>query len=347
MALFSRRKSATTKGDPIESFWSWWQDSGGQMVAAAIGRKEPLSVVPDIAQHVKAIDAGLDWELGSGLHAEHVLVVTAAGKPELRSTARRWLRSAPPPDQTWEYADLRRPAPGGALTLEDGPHIPVSEAWVAIETDPNAAAVHVGLHHEAFDAIDERQRQIVTFLILDAVLGEEMVETWLGAIEVLTDRPDEARPISDLLGAVAAFAREYVDEDGNPSWALLEGQTSDGQRLVASIEIPLRPMRLPHLDTHVGMAVAFDPVRDDGLPETPALDALRELEDHLSARIGDSGRLLAHETSRGTRLFHFYVDGTTPAGEQLRVAAGGWHHGRVGLDIAADPAWERVSHLRG
>ena len=63
--------------------------------------------------------------------------------------------------------------------------------------------------------VDVQRR--VTFLILDLVLGEEMVETWVGAIDTL-DRP--YRPTSadrrTLLPAVAAFAAEHTLEDGSP-----------------------------------------------------------------------------------------------------------------------------------
>jgi hypothetical protein len=45
-------------------------------------------------------------------------------------------------------------------------------------------------------------------------------------------------------------------------------------------------------------------------------------------------------------VLHCYVDGTTPAAEQLRAAVGGWQQGRVRVDATADPGWDRVRHLR-
>ena len=77
------------------------------------------------------------------------------------------------------------------------------------------------------------------------------------------------------------------------------------------------------------------------------LDELRPFEDHLTDRLGGSGNLLAHETSAGTSVLHYYVDGTTPAGEQLKAAITGWPHGQVTVATPKDPAWDNVSHLSG
>jgi len=339
MAFFKRRNG----GDPIGAFWSWWSDTGASLVTGAIARQNPESIVGELSKRLGEIDKGLDWELGPGLHAENVLIVTAAGDPERRAVARRWLRGAPPSDPVWEYADLRRPAPDAVLQLAGAPAMTVTDAVVTIEPDTASAAVHVGVHHPAFPELTENLQRTATFLLLDAVLGEELVETWIGAIDTLIGRPAEAVPIDALLPAVAAFAAGHSAADGTPMWRLLESRSDDGTRIVASAEIPLRPIRLPHLDTHVGVSVRFD---EAGLPVPAALDQLRFLEDHLSARLGDSGRLLAHETSSGARLFHFYVDGRTPAADQLQAAVTGWEHGPVELSVTPDAAWEQVGHLR-
>ena len=44
------------------------------------------------------------------------------------------------------------------------------------------ASVDVSVHHPAFADLDEQQRDLATYLMLDQMLGEEAVETWLGEI---------------------------------------------------------------------------------------------------------------------------------------------------------------------
>jgi len=344
MPIFKRRRRTVVEADPIGAFWSWWSASGAAVVADSIARKEPTETSGLLTERIAEIHPDLEWELGPGLHAEHVLIVTAAGNPTHRAVARRWLRAAPPSDQTWEYADLRRPGPAFTIRFDGLPPIPVDEAVVSVE--PDAASIHVGVHHPVFPQLPIDVQRRVTFLILDLVLGEEMVETWVGAIETLTSVPDDARPIEALLPEVAGFASEHTLEDGSPAWKMLEG-TRDGHRLIATAEYPLRSIRRPHLDTHAAVSIGYPVVREDGLPEAEMLDELRSFEDHLTDRLGGSGNLLAHETSAGTRILHYYTDGTTPAGAQLKAATTGWPHGAVTVTTTPDPAWHNVSHLAG
>ncbi len=342
MPIFKRRRRSAANAEPIGAFWSWWIDSGAALVADAIARDEPTEMSAVLFERIGRIHAYLEWELGPGLHAEHVLIVTAAGNPSLRAIARRWLRAAPPSDQTWEYADLRRPGPASTIRFDGLPPIPIDAAVVSVEAD--ASTIHVGVHHPSFPELPIDVQRRVTFLMLDLMLGEEMVETWVGAIDTLTSVPDDSKPIETLLPAVAAFAAEHTLEDGSPAWKMLEG-TRGGHRLIATAEYPLRSIRRPHLDTHAAVSIGYPVRRDDGLPESDMLDELRQFEDHLTDRLGGSGNLLAHETSAGTRTLHYYVDGTTPAGEQLRAAVNGWPHGRVTVSVSPDPAWHNVSHL--
>jgi hypothetical protein len=93
--------------------------------------------------------------------------------------------------------------------------------------------------------------------------------------------------------------------------------------------------------------VPFNDPTEQGLPGDGSLVPLREFEDHLNARLGDSGRIVAHETHGGVRLMHVYVDGSTPAVEQLRPAITGWDQGKVSLTTEPDPGWVHVQHLRG
>ncbi|GAA3140660.1 hypothetical protein JOF29_000462 [Kribbella aluminosa] len=344
MPIFKRRRRNAVEADPIGAFWSWWTTTGAGLVADAVARREPSATNADLTERLGRIHPELEWELGRGLHAEHVLIVTAAGNPAHRAVARRWLRAAPPSDQVWEYADLRRPGPAVTIQFEGLPPVPIEESVVSIE--PDSASVHVGVHHPAFASLSVDAQQRVTFLILDLVLGEEMVETWVGAIEALADAPADGVPVMELLPAVAGFAAEHTLEDGSPAWKMLEG-TRDGQRVIATAEYPLRSIRRPHLDTHVEVSIRYPVVREDGLPESEMLDELRAFEDHLTDRLGGSGNLLAHETSGGVRILHYYTDGSTPADAQLQAATTGWPHGKVAVTTTLDPGWQNVSHLAG
>jgi hypothetical protein len=126
----------------------------------------------------------------------------------------------------------------------------------------------------------------------------------------------------------------------------MEGSTQDGKRVLAGAQIPLRAATAPHLDTYVAVRVPYSDRTPDDLPTDESLTPLQNFGDHLSSRLGASGRLVAHETHGGVRILHLYVDGSTPAVEQLRPVIAGWDQGQVSMTAIPDPGWQHVQHLR-
>ncbi|GAB4083049.1 DUF695 domain-containing protein [Modestobacter muralis] len=347
MALFRRRPADPTSG--IAGFWAWWAAGGAAHCAGAIaaGRAESLADV--LGPAVEAVHRELSWELGPGGVGEHVLVVTAAGDPALRSVARRWLLAAPAPDAVWEYADSRPVEQQldwglsvGGRTVDAAD---VVATWARTGRQPE---LDVALHHPALAALPEGTRGELTFLLLDHALGETAVETWVGAIDTLvrppSDRDDAA--VGDL-AALRAAVQELAAEVGEDAWALLEATTAGGQPVLAAARQPLRAATAPHLDRHVRVELPYTDLTDGGLPGPASLEPLREHQDDLGARLGADGRVVAHETSGGVRTLHVYVDATTGAADRVQEVVAGWPQGRPRTTVQADPGWQAVRHLRG
>lgn len=351
MALFRRQdpRSAEATAAPASSaiaeFWAWWHAGGSAQTAAALVDGDPHRMVRPIGSRVHAIHPELAWELAAGKAARYLLVVSPEGDPELRGTARRWLHAAPPPDQTWEYADARQPAPslaeirlginGHELALAD---IVVTARRVGYRFD-------LVMHHPLFSELPHETRMQICFLALDTAIGERDVETWLGDITAAEVRPLDAFALEHVRGLVESLAAEATDELGQPTWVMLQGERPEGP-VLALAQVPLSATVAPELDLHLGLTVPFAPGTADGLPTDEALQRLRDFEDHLTERLGESGRLVAHETCAGVRILHFYVDSTRPGIGVLRAAIAGWPDGEVQVEAAPDPAWRAVHHLR-
>lgn len=353
MALFRRRPrsgapDATAALESISRFWSWWHATGADQIAQAIESSTVEAMAPAIAEQVAAIDADLSWELspGNGL-SRHLLVVSPGGNPALRATARRWLLAAPAPDDVWSYADSRQPvADLAAMTLRlEDTEIAPSEVEVAARV--TGAGFDATLYHPAFASLAEPQRLQAAFLVLDWVLGENAVETWVHEISTTTVKPLDPIPALGLRTVVDHLQTEYTDDDGNPAWAMLTGTADDGAPVIAMAQVPLRASTAPHFDTCVRVVVPFTDQTPEGLPGPDSLAELRGFEDHLTHRLGSSGRLVVHQTHGGVRLLSYYVDRATPAADQLRAAVSGWRQGRVEVTAQHDPSWELVAHLRG
>lgn len=328
----------------ISNFWRWWANGGSRRSAAAIESGDARRVVPELTSLIESIDPGLSWEFVASRGAgPHRLTVTAAGIPELRGVARRWLARAPRRSSEWSFGDLREPVRGRAMYFRDR-RLSFDEAEVVVDVGLSQADVTV--HHPGFAGLQGADAGIAAYLLLDAICGEAVVEMWVGLIRANAIAPgDDAVPLSAIPEVLRELAQDNVDETGYPAWQILHGDTPWGP-MVAVVRVPLVALSAPEFDRHVALRVPYTDVEDGGWPGADSLPGLRDLEDHLTDRIGVNGECVGAESCDGRRLLHFYVDSTTPAHEQLRVAASGWEQGEVTMTVTDDPGWRKVEHLR-
>lgn len=334
--------NAPDRGDvsrsPIAEFWRWWSDIGEALLTAAITDNDFGDVPDQITAKVGAIHPDLQWETSAGRSSEHVLCVTAAGVPELRALAERWLRSAPAANETWEFAAARRRDASVLNAMLDfsGTQIELKLARVGIEIDDDRQLLDVSVFHPAFKSLGEDASGRVVFLLLDWLLGEDDVERWLGGIDIVSDDPQGSVPLDSLLDAVDGMAARPLEGD----WYLAESTTATGSRLIISARRPLRWIDHPLLDLHTEIRCRFSPQRDDGLPSPEALDVLSDYEDGLLEAVGHRGLLVACETFDGQRVFHVYTDSEDQNSRDIIDT----YRGAVKAvkKHFIDPSWKRV-----
>jgi hypothetical protein len=324
--------------DPIVDFWMWWPSVRPRLTAGLEAGDGGMPLVDEISARVKAINPKLDWELGKGSVASHDFTLSPVGDSALRATAARWLALAPPPDDTWEFHDARQPNPAfehARLQIADA-ELALGDLRFGVTTHEHA--VNVVVHHPAFVTLPEQVRTQIAFLSLDWALGEHDVEVWVGTDTADTGAPLDPSTVDELRTTVSTVAAHHEP----PQWVLLSGQAPDGHPVVASAQVPLRAARWPRFDTHVALALPFAD-RGNGLPTDEALDALRAFEDSLVPTLGGDGDLLAHETGKGVRTLHYYVDGATDLPVYLADAASSWRRGRATKTY--DPQLAGIRHL--
>lgn len=241
---------------------------------------------------------------------------------------------------------MRLPSAGLDWVFDFAGHQVDGESVLAdAHVDSAHALIDVAIFHPNFPNMTQDQRNQLTFLLLDNALGEEAVETWIGEVSSSLTRPSGGINLTQLAQLVAQLGQDSTDEDGKLHWVLMSGTNGDGREVLAAAQKSLRPMTSPQFDTHVSIELPFSNPLPSGMPDPDALDRLRVMQDHLEARLEGSGRAVAHETCDGVRLLHFYVDGSTPAAEQLRAALSGWTDGNAGLEVQLDPEWAATRHL--
>lgn len=219
MGLFRRSPAQLRAREDaaVADFWSWWANGGHDQAAALFDSTERTP--QDLDAFGKAVSRkidplGLAFETGPGRVARHVLVLTAAGDPDLRDLAQRWLAAAPAPDDAFEYAAYRQAVPDPSGTTLRYGDTDVDLASMTVVPQVDGRVVHVSVGHPAFaDAPDEVRGQ-VTFLFLDALLGEEAVEEGIGAVTWTAHPTPGAVPMLGLPAIVAA-ARAGLPESDN------------------------------------------------------------------------------------------------------------------------------------
>lgn len=344
MRLFGRKSEPVEPATMIADFWTWWADARSR-VDVLVETEDAAALDELIGPAVTALDPSLTWEIAPGKAAVHALVVSAAGNPELRSFAHRWALAAPPADEFWEFRPSRqanRQALDRAIDV-GGHEFRLDRMVLGLRVPPGSPRVDVSAFHPIFVDIDDESRMETTLLALDLLLGEDEVARWVGDIVAAEFEPIDAIPAMHLPAVVADVAEGFKDEQ----WALLEGQTADGGRLVAAALYPLHPVDYPLFDQHIAITLPYKHADEDGLPTGTSVEALRGFEERLNALVGEPGSavLAAHLSVGRTRVFHVYADPTGRAAHNAKDLVATWKEGRPRIDVADDPSWSAVAHF--
>ena len=201
----------------IAAFWAWWSDGGAERTQEFVAGEVEHDLAAEIAPLVAAIHPGLQWELALGERSRHTFVVTAAGDPALRATARAWLRAAPAPTVLWGYDDLRRPRLDVADSVFEFAGHRVAMGDFVVAAHLRDTSIDVGVHHPVFLDVGDNEAAQLTYLALDGFLGEEAVETWLGEVTWPAERPLDGFPLQHLPGWSPTLRRAFAGRTASHS----------------------------------------------------------------------------------------------------------------------------------
>jgi hypothetical protein len=206
MRLFRRKNAAADPPDPrtawpeqpvpddpaaaADAFWHGWFELL-PMVSAALGEGELHRVEHELCRLVEALHPRLHFSLERGRQAIYALVVTGQEDPEVRPFTDAWRAAAPPDDAIWEYHDSVPPVPDPTeVTVNLGEHrIALADVRVVVQVDDDEHVVDVAVFHPRFGDLDAAIRQTMTFLPLDATLGERLAAERLRRVETAEAEP--------------------------------------------------------------------------------------------------------------------------------------------------------------
>ncbi|HEY0452325.1 MAG TPA: hypothetical protein VGD70_24660 [Actinophytocola sp.] len=177
-------------------------------VAAALGDREPGRVENQLCQLVADLHPDLHFALERGQRAIYALVVSGQEDPRLRPFTDAWKAAAPPEDAIWEYHDAVPPVPDPTLvTVNLGAHrIRLADVRVVAQVDAAEGVVDVAVHHPTMAELEPAARSAMTYLPLDAALGERLAAERLRRVETADAAPADTIGLLELRELVHELA---------------------------------------------------------------------------------------------------------------------------------------------
>ncbi|WP_018682139.1 hypothetical protein [Actinokineospora enzanensis] len=195
----ARPEQRPSAQESAERFWARWHELLPD-IAAALGDREPHRVESRLCDLVADVHPDLHFSLDRGTRAIYALVVSGQEDPALRPYTDAWKAAAPPDDALWEFHDSVPPVPDPTgVTVNLGPHrVVLADVRVHAQVDAAAGVVDVAVHHPVLAELDTAARAALTFLPLDATLGERLAAARLRRVEPALELPADTIDLLEL-----------------------------------------------------------------------------------------------------------------------------------------------------
>lgn len=197
---------ATEAATRADTFWRRWDELLPE-ISSALGDSAPHRVDHPVALALAEVHPGLHFSIERGTEAIYALVVSAQGDSELRVYTDAWMAAAPKSDALWEYHDAIPPVPDPTQVVVNlrGRSFPLADVRVAPQIDAAEGLVDVAVYHPGLTGLDDAAKQALTFLPLDATLGERLAADRIGRVETAELQPQGSMGLLEFRALVQEF----------------------------------------------------------------------------------------------------------------------------------------------
>ncbi len=175
-------------------FWAWFQKNSDRLFQF---ERDQDRVFDDLAAALQRVNPHLTFEFGPVLDGRREFVVSAGGIHEAFPAVRA-LTSAAPSLSTWQIIPFRQPKSLG-LTVHFG-DTKLGADDIYFEHEPDGDRIGLRLHVRGYGPETEEVLGQAAFILLDNALGEYVVETRVGYIDLqpLPEPPDDLEPFGNI-----------------------------------------------------------------------------------------------------------------------------------------------------
>lgn len=317
----------------IEDFWEWWNGGGRAELETAIAGEGSDDIADTISGLVADIHPSLEWQLAPGLSARHALALSGGGLGTLRIMTQQWVESGPPADADWEFHGARIPVEPPPMSIGDVELDPATIRWIA-EPDSVYEQLNLTFSMDGFHDLDDEGRMQAVLTYLDAVLGEDDSETWVGIIDPADEPPRGGQPLDALASRVAEYSQTTTGE----GWEVVESEQY-GAYSIATINRALKHLHFMDHILHCEIVVKLNDVTPMGLPSEVESADQDEIEEDALSTIGSQGVFVGRETVDGHRHLHFFVKDSETFADAIADWAEEFDSHVVTTTVTLDPDW--------
>lgn len=262
--------------DPtIQAISRWWQAFSEQAdtIDAFFRQQEQFDLAGWMQQHLKRVHPDLMWEFGPAVNGPgHRLVITPESRRELRPLVRELLRQAPPLPG-WEFYEYRLPDPPELLrdVIAARTGEPCCDLVFRAEVGPFR---RIDLKFASNLPVEQGDLTLEqAFVALESTLGEEILDRWIGLIELAEEQdPSTApqRPLSQLkavLDEEIAKLEELLPESplaeivSDEGWTVLELEPEPADEYPGQEDLLVGVTCMPEVWGNALSRVPFDSTR--------------------------------------------------------------------------------------
>jgi hypothetical protein len=220
-------RSEPAPADPIAD---WWQAFVLQAprIDRLFCREDEWDLPAWMHEYLGAVDPNLMWEFGPAVRGSgHRLVITPESRRDLRPLVRELLSRAPDLPN-WEFYEYRLPEDFDQMLATVEGRTGRDVRSVQVQAKPGEFN-RIDLLFTAFDFDDEEDAFSSAFVATETLLGEEVLDRWVGEIEVSSNADDAASPPIDLCELPAAVDRliqQIQDSLPNRPWHDLDTENA-------------------------------------------------------------------------------------------------------------------------
>jgi hypothetical protein len=184
----------------FDRFWAWFATHSGELkLLYSNGNQEELARRMNRA--VDRIDSALAWEIGPPRESgRHTLTLTGEGNPELRRLADEMITVAPAM-KDWEFhnARLARTPPERILLASQGSELATASWSFAPVERAETGRLDLTVYGDNLSDLPREKALQAVSLFVDAALGEDAVEEWIGRIEIAASTSEQKTyPLTEL-----------------------------------------------------------------------------------------------------------------------------------------------------